>query len=140
MIANVSFGPAGATSADFQYQRNQDWYCTFTSKPRPQIQVAGVVEQSPQPTLGKTGVGAPVSGIVLVKKPGESAFSRLLKASTLPVGTTVDVTDGHIRLTFQSAPADLATYGPTQSAEFWGGEFRFFQDATAGLVDVLLTG
>jgi DNA-binding beta-propeller fold protein YncE len=109
-------------------------------EPDPQIQVAPAVAQSPTPTLGKSGVGEVVDGTVLVRKPGETKFERLVKASNLPVGTTVDVSNGRIRVTFQTAPEDLGTYGPTQSAEFWGGEFRFFQASSGSLVDVILTG
>ncbi len=72
--------------------------------------------------------------------PGEDKFTTLRKRSKLPVGTTVDVTGGVVRVTFATAPEDVATYGPTQSAEFWGGEFRFFQAASGSLVDVILTG
>jgi sugar lactone lactonase YvrE len=109
-------------------------------EPDPQIQVAPVVAQSPVPTLGKSGVGEVVDGTVLIRKPGETKFERLLKASNLPVGTTVDVSNGRIRVTFSTAPEDLGTYGPTQTAEFWGGEFRFFQASSGSLVDVILTG
>ena len=108
--------------------------------PEPQIQVAGISEASPEPTLGASGVGEPVSGTVLVQKPGERAFSQLRRRSKLPVGTTVDVTNGVVRITFATAPEDIATYGPTQTGEFWGGQFRFFQAATGSLVDVILTG
>jgi hypothetical protein len=109
-------------------------------EPDPRIEVAPAVAASPVPTLGKSGVGEVVEGTVLVRKPGETRFQRLLEASTLPVGTTIDVSNGRIRVTFQTAPEDLGTYGPTQSAEFWGGEFRFFQAASGSLVDVILTG
>jgi len=108
--------------------------------PEPQIQVAGISEASPEPTLGASGVGEPVSGTVLVQKPGEQAFSQLRRRSKLPVGTTVDVTNGVVRVTFATAPEDIPTYGPTQTGEFWGGQFRFFQAATGSLVDVILTG
>ena len=33
-------------------------------------------------------------------------------------------------ITFATAPEDVPTYGPTQTGEFWGGEFRFFQAAS----------
>lgn len=108
--------------------------------PEPQSQVAGVSEASPEPALGSAGVGEPVSGKVLVQKPGDRAFSELRRRSKLPVGTTVDVSNGVVRITFATAPGDAATYGPTQSGEFWGGQFRFFQAANASLVDVILTG
>jgi sugar lactone lactonase YvrE len=108
--------------------------------PEPQSQVAGISEASPEPTLGASGVGEPVSGTVLVQKPGDRAFSQLRRRSKLPVGTTVDVTNGVVRIAFATAPEDVATYGPTQVGEFWGGQFRFFQAATGSLVDVILTG
>ncbi len=108
--------------------------------PEPQTQVAGISEASPEPTIGAAGVGEPVSGRVLVQLPGEGRFTTLRKRSKLPVGTTVDVTDGVVRVTFATAPEDVDAYGPTQSAEFWGGEFRFFQAASGSLVDVILTG
>jgi hypothetical protein len=75
-----------------------------------------------------------------VQKPGERDFSELRRRSKLPVGTTVDVTAGVVRITFATAPEDVATYGPTQTGEFWGGQFRFFQAASGSLVDVILTG
>jgi hypothetical protein len=99
-----------------------------------------VVVRSLQPKLGVSGVGEPVSGRVLVKKPGERDFSELRKADELPVGTTVDVTGGVVRVTFATTPGDAATYGPTQTAEFWGGQFRLFQSSSGSLVDVILTG
>ncbi len=108
--------------------------------PEPQSQVAGISEASPEPTLGASGVGEPVSGRVLVQRPGESRFTELRRRSKLPVGTTVDVSGGVVRVTFATAPEDVETYGPTQSAEFWGGEFRFFQASSGSLVDVILTG
>ncbi len=108
--------------------------------PEPQSQVAGISEASPEPTLGSAGVGEPVSGKVFVQKPGDKAFSELRRRSKLPVGTTVDVTEGVVRITFATAPEDVATYGPTQSGEFWGGQFRFYQAANGSLVDVILTG
>lgn len=108
--------------------------------PPPQVEVAAVVVRSPQPRLGVSGVGEPVSGRVLVKKPGDPDFSELRKADDLPVGTTVDVTGGVVRVTFATAPGDAAAYGPTQTAEFWGGRFRLFQSTSGSLVDVILTG
>lgn len=108
--------------------------------PEPQSQVAGITEASPEPALGASGVGEPVSGKVLVQKPGDKAFSELRRSSKLPVGTTVDVTNGVVRITFATAPEDVATYGSRQTGEFWGGEFRFFQAAGGSLVDVVLTG
>ncbi len=112
--------------------------------PPPQQQIAPIVVVSqapdPEPTLGASGVGEPVSGRVFVRKPGENRYSALLKKTKLPVGTEVDVRDGHIRIRFATALADRATYGPTQEGEFWGGEFKFFQSATGSLVDVVLSG
>jgi sugar lactone lactonase YvrE len=108
--------------------------------PEPQSQVAGISEASPEPTLGASGVGEPVSGTVLVQRPGERSFSQLKRRTRLPVGTTVDVTNGVVRVTFATAPEDIPIYGPTQTGEFWGGQFRFFQAASGSLVDVILTG
>ena len=108
--------------------------------PEPQSQVAGISEASPEPTLGGSGVGEPVSGTVLVQRPGERSFSVLKRRTKLPVGTTVDVSNGVVRVTFATAPEDVPIYGPTQEGEFWGGQFRFFQAASGSLVDVILTG
>ena len=109
-------------------------------EPDPVVQVAGIVIESPKPQLGKSGVAQVTEGTVRVRKPGESKFEKLLSESVLPVGTTIDATNGHVRITFQTAPEDIDVYGPTQFAEFWGGEFRFFQAASGSLVDVILTG
>ena len=49
--------------------------------PEPQSQVAGISEASPEPTLGASGVGEPVSGTVLVQKPGD----RCLQSAPAPL-------------------------------------------------------
>ena len=48
--------------------------------PEPQTQVAGITEASPEPTLGSSGVGEPVSGQVLVQQPGDTELHRAAPA------------------------------------------------------------
>lgn len=69
----------------------------------------------------------PISGKVLVKVPATaggatSAFGKLSSARTVPVGTVVDATAGHVRLTVATAvPGQLKT------GEFHGGIFEITQ-------------
>jgi hypothetical protein len=94
------------------------------------------------PTLGVTALATPVSGKVLVREPGSptgSAFT-LTQKSLIPMGSTVDTTNGRVSLTFATAPADFATLGATETGEFYGGAFTIFQSRSATLAELRLAG
>ena len=88
---------------------------------------------TPTPVLGQSVAAAPISGAVLVEKPGTSTYVPLSSAGTLPVGTIVDATSGRVALTAAGAG------GTRHTGQFHGGEFRLGQ-ARSGLTDLTLTG
>jgi hypothetical protein len=74
------------------------------------------------PVAGKTVNAKPVSGTVLVKLPGTTAFVDLSAAKLLPVGTIVDVTQGRINLTAAQGPK-----GKLANSDFYLGQFKIAQ-------------
>jgi hypothetical protein len=52
----------------------------------------------PPPVLGKSADAAPVSGVVLVKLPGHTAFTRLRAGERVPLGSILDATSGVVSL------------------------------------------
>jgi hypothetical protein len=81
---------------------------------------------SPSPVLGRTAVVKTVSGTVLVKTPGSASFTPLSTTSSVPLGTTIDATNGTVQL---SSAADTA--GHPQSGQFYSGIFRVTQTKAA---------
>ncbi len=90
------------------------------------LPVQGGGGQLPPPVVGVSVNVVPVSGTVLVRVPGERAFRRLRAGEQLPVGTTIDVKNGRIRLTSAANAA-----GGTQTSDFYGGRFRVVQAKAA---------
>jgi Regulator of chromosome condensation (RCC1) repeat len=76
----------------------------------------------PAPVFGATADAQPVSGTVLVRTPGTTAFVPLSATTALPVGTEIDTTNGRVRLI--TARGDG---GRTQSGLFYGGIFKVSQ-------------
>jgi hypothetical protein len=90
----------------------------------------------PPPELGHKVALAPASGKVLVKAPGETGFRALTSASALPVGATIDATQGHVTLV---SARDAS--GSTQSVTVWGGSFEVRQAPDGrGVTDLVLAG
>ena len=88
----------------------------------------------PQPRFAHTVALAPVKGSVLVKQP-RSGSQRLTGATLVKVGSTVDTTNGKVKLT-STLPG-----GKTQFGTFNGGEFVVTQARrAAGLTDLTLAG
>jgi PKD domain-containing protein len=105
----------------------------------------------PTPVLGTSMRADPIAGQVRVSPPGvappagaaravAAAQQVLVEPAILPIGSTIDVTDGRVRLTFATAPADQAVRGPAQSAVVHGGEFVVSQGQTESLVVFRLAG
>jgi len=74
---------------------------------------------TPTPVPGKTVVGAPVRGTVLVKVPGKG-FVELKDTESIPLGSTVDTKKGTISLTAKTG----------QTATFRDGIFKITQTKT----------
>jgi DNA-binding beta-propeller fold protein YncE len=87
----------------------------------------------PPPTLARTGNVAPVSGQVLVKLPGSSAFVPLASLRQIPFGTVIEATNGHVSVT------TALPNGHTQTGEFFSGQFVLTQGPN-GMVIATLTG
>jgi hypothetical protein len=89
---------------------------------------------APPPAMLKASTdAAPVSGTVLVKLPGSSAFEALSTAQNIPISSTINATHGKVALTF-ALPS-----GSTQTGEFYDGEFTLKQAAN-GRVTLTLAG
>lgn len=76
----------------------------------------------PPPAMGVTATVSVVRGIVRVKRRGRRRFTVLTGARQIPIGSTIDVRDGVIRLTTASD-----AQGHVQTANFWGGIFLLGQ-------------
>jgi len=77
-------------------------------------------------------VARPVSGRVLVKRPGSTAFAALTTTTALPLGSELDTKAGKVQLTAEPGPGKAV-----QKAMFYGGIFQVTQPGA--LIDVKLT-
>ena len=104
--------------------------------PPPPVLLAASVPE-PDPELGRTARATPTSGVVLVAQ--GNAWRRLRDREIVPVGSTVDTTDGRVKLELESAPGpDRGKYGRFMDGEFYGGAFTVDQKTTSSLVDLRL--
>jgi hypothetical protein len=87
----------------------------------------------PPPVLRASADVAPVGGTVLLRVPHGSAFLPLSSAENVPMGSTIDATNGTVEITV--ALPD----GATQTGDFYDGEFVVTQ-AADGRVTATLTG
>jgi hypothetical protein len=83
-----------------------------------QVSILSAEFGPPQPLYGQSVVVAPVSGVVLVKRPGAKTFTALQAGALIDSGTQVDTTKGRVRLT---SVADDS--GTVQTADFYRGRF-----------------
>lgn len=89
----------------------------------------------PSPVFAKTANAEPVSGTVLVKTPDDDAFVPLTKPTQVAFGSIIDARKGRVRLTTIDAK------GRIQSAEFYEGMFKLFQQKSAGgITELVLFG
>ena len=86
------------------------------------------------PVQGKNVDVEPVSGTVLVQLKGKKKFVPLKKLRRIPVGSTVDVSDGVVKLT-----SAVNKKGRLQAAVFYDGTFVVKQKKRA-LTELILTG
>jgi hypothetical protein len=87
----------------------------------------------PPPVLAKTVDASVVSGVVLIALPGSNTFVPLTHDSQIPVGATIDATNGRVRI-LEALPG-----GKRRSSDFFQGIFRITQ-AKTGLADMTLVG
>ena len=88
------------------------------------------------PTIGKTANVEPVSGIVLIKQ--GNTFVRLDAAKQVPLGSTLDTTNGRVQL--QTASGAGSTAKP-QTGEFFQGVFQVTQTKDrAPITELTLNG
>jgi hypothetical protein len=91
--------------------------------------VTGTVVPVPPPGVGPGVAGAaPVSGTVLVRRRGQTAFRVLKRDALLPAGSELDTTRGRVRLFVATDQR-----GGTTSAELYTGRFVFRQTGGARL-------
>jgi len=86
------------------------------------------------PVQGKNVDVEPVSGTVLVQLKGKKKFVPLKKLRRIPVGSTVDVSDGVVKLT-----SAVNKKGRLQAAVFYDGTFVVKQKKRA-LTELILAG
>ena len=72
---------------------------------------------TPTPVPGKSVVVQPVSGKVLVKRPGTNGFVEVDASQGIPLGSTVDTRNGVVELTAKAG----------QTAKFYDGIFKITQ-------------
>ena len=70
------------------------------------------------PSFQRTGTLEPLEGTVLFKFPGSNQWVELQDVIEVPMGTKVDVSNGHVLLITQKKPS-----GALQSIELWAGTF-----------------
>jgi hypothetical protein len=99
------------------------------------IEPAMAKPKKPRPRLGHTVVVMATDGHPTVKPPHKKRM-KLAKgeAIAVPVGSTVDATSGHVKLT------SAKTYSGTQSGTFSQGAFKVTQRKSDSLTDLELVG
>jgi hypothetical protein len=79
----------------------------------------------PLPVVGQRQTLRVIAGTVTVRLKGTTKFVRISGTSTIPDGSEVEATNGHVLITVATL-----TPGKTQSAEVWGGRFLIHQERT----------
>jgi hypothetical protein len=83
--------------------------------------------------VGETFGAATAGGSVLVKRPGDKRYERLIDPASLPVGSLVDARRGTVAVL-----AARDTTGATQTASFFGAVFKLRQRRQAAPVTELV--
>jgi hypothetical protein len=92
---------------------------------------------TPKPKTGKTVVVQKTKGTVLVRKRGSSRARSLGKAQSVPVGSTIDATNGAVKLT----STHNRSGSKLQSAVFHDGAFTVSQrPASSPITELQLAG
>jgi hypothetical protein len=77
---------------------------------------------TPNPSFGRTATLKTVSGTVLIEQPGSHTFVPLSTLTSVPLGTTIDTTNGTVQLT-----SATSTKGGTETGQFYSGIFKVTQ-------------
>lgn len=99
----------------------------------PAVVLPAVIAPVPAPVLAVSGNAALVSGTVLVRLPGTTAFVPLSSLRQIPFGTLINAIHGRVVVT------TAGPHGGTQTGEFFAGEFVLRQGRN-GLVVAELAG
>jgi hypothetical protein len=90
----------------------------------------GTTEEDP--IFGSTGNVEPIRGVVTIQLPNGEIL-EITRVTQIPVGSIVDVSNGHAILTTQKKPG-----GPLQSTEEWGAPFEFDQKENGSITKLTL--
>jgi hypothetical protein len=94
------------------------------------------------PVLGQSGQASVVSGTVTIETPGATTFSSLSGSSSIPMGSTINATNGTVAITVATPAAKTAGAAAapaTQSGDFYDGEFLLTQ-SRSGVTKETLEG
>jgi hypothetical protein len=86
------------------------------------------------PVLSSSADLTPVSGAVLIRLPGAATFTPLSTAINIPLGSTIDATNGIVSLTV------ALPNGASQTGQFYGGEFVLTQSKNGMTIATLAGG
>ncbi|HEX2127590.1 MAG TPA: hypothetical protein VHF58_00055 [Solirubrobacterales bacterium] len=103
--------------------------------PAPQAPPAPPLDGPPpegDPIFGQTGNVDPIKGTVEIMLPN-GEVRQIQQVTQIPVGSIIDVSDGHAVLTTQRKPG-----GPLQSTEEWGAPFKFNQKSKNAITKLTL--
>ena len=92
------------------------------ASPTPAATALPVATATPTPQPGETVVVRPVSGRILVKRPGSNEFVELDGTDGIPLGSTVDAKNGRVQLTIEPGEGK-----PAAAAVFYAGIFQLTQ-------------
>lgn len=122
----ATFNSASTTSHGEEEAKKSETGATSggsTSASAAQVDTKGS-EPQPAPIVGQSQTVGVTTGTVTVRLKGTSKFVPLSGASTIPDGSEVEATNGHVRITVATPN------GHIQSAEVWGGRFLIEQEHT----------
>jgi streptogramin lyase len=123
-------------STGVSYGTDQTFITDITTPGTPVLPTAPVAGPSlppvSRPLLGRSATIATAAGSVTVKLPGTDISIPLDRASTVPVGTTINASAGTVRLTNVRDRS-----GKLQTATFWGGAFIVRQGRTTQTATVI---
>jgi len=109
--------------------------CVVAPPPPPAVIAPPPPEPEPDPVLGATARATAISGDVLVGQGNN--LHELHGHEILPVGSTIDSTDGHVKVELETKPGpDRDKYGRFMFAEFYDGAFTLNQAKTDSLADL----
>jgi hypothetical protein len=111
--------------------KNAGGSTTVTSGPS--AVVSGLEASVPPPIFQQSADLSNVSGTILIKLPGSDTFVPLTGAIDVPVGSTIDATQGTVSLTTQLPD------GSFQTGQFYSGQFTVGQ-GKKGTVEAKLSG